>query len=219
MEMFCRSQRLAFGHVTDRAIEKDEVVRLWQIVVRIGSEDGVALAQAGWTVAFVLRDVSSARALIDRAVELNPNLADGWVNSGWLNIWLGQPERAMEHLSRGQRLDPNSTNSTVLGAMSHAYFFLDRYAEALVHAEHQLHRNPDAHPALRIGAASAALGGHPDVASQFAARLQAIDPAFSISRLSDYLGPYQRREYVEKYAEGLRKAGLPEVSSVIAKSD
>jgi adenylate cyclase len=41
-----------------------------------------------------------------------------------------------------------------------------------------------------------------------------VDPAFSVSRLSEYLGPYRRPEFVEKYAEGLRRAGLPEVSSV-----
>ena len=44
----------------------------------------------------------------------------------------------------------------------------------------------------------------------WAARLQVIDPAFGVSRLREYLGPYQRSEFVEKYAEGLRLAGLPE---------
>ena len=43
-------------------------------------------------------------------------------------------------------------------------------------------------------------------------RLLEVDPAFSISRLGEYLGPYQRPEFAEKYAEGLRRAGLPEVS-------
>jgi hypothetical protein len=59
------------------------------------------------------------------------------------------------------------------------------------------------------------------MAQQLAARLQAIDPAFSVSRLREYLGPYERPEFVEKYAEGLRRAGLPEVSSVAttAQSD
>jgi hypothetical protein len=38
-----------------------------------------------------------------------------------------------------------------------------------------------------------------------------VDPAFAISRLREYLGPYQP-DLVEKYAEGLRLAGLPEAS-------
>ena len=98
--------------------------------------------------------------------------------------------------------------------MAHAYYFLERYEEALDQAQHFLRRYPDAHPGLRIGTASAAFAGRADVAHQLASRLLEVDPAFSISRLSDYLGPYRRSEFVEKYAEGLRRAGLPEGSSV-----
>lgn len=219
MEMFCHANRLGFGLTGDFEAGKEKVSALWQVVTRIGNEDGVALAQAGWAVAYVLRDVSSARTLIDRATELNPNLANGWVSSGWLNIWLGQPERAMVDLSHGQRLDPSFSSSTVISAMAHASFFLDRYADALAHAEHFLRRSPDAHPALRIGAASAAFGDRVDVAQQMAARLLAVDPGFSIARLTLHLGPYQRSEFVEKYAEGLRRAGIPAESSVPARSD
>ena len=43
-----------------------------------------------------------------------------------------------------------------------------------------------------------------------AGHLQVVDPAFAVSRLREYLGPYQKPEFVEKYAEGLRLAGLPE---------
>jgi TolB-like protein/class 3 adenylate cyclase len=219
MEMFCHAQRLAFGLTSEVEAERKEVMGLWQIVSRVGNEDGVALAQAGWAVAYVLHDVSSAKALIDRAVELNPNLANAWVNRGWLNVWLGQPNQAMEDLNRGQRLDPNAATSTIISAMAHACFFLGRYGEALAHAEHLLRRSPDGHPGLRIGAASAAFGGRADVANQMAAHLRAVDPMFSISRLSVYLGPYQQPEFVEKYAEGLRRAGLPDVSSVTERSD
>jgi adenylate cyclase len=42
-----------------------------------------------------------------------------------------------------------------------------------------------------------------------ATRLQVVDPAFRVSRLAEYLGPYGA-EFLEKYAEGLRLAGLPE---------
>jgi adenylate cyclase len=63
---------------------------------------------------------------------------------------------------------------------------------------------------LRIGAASAAFAGHIDTAHGLATRLQVVDPAFGVSRLNEYLGPYQRSAFVEKYAEGLRIAGLPE---------
>jgi tetratricopeptide (TPR) repeat protein len=207
MAMFCRANRLGLGTAKDLAREQSEVARLWQMVARVGNDDGRALAAAGWAVAYVLRDLSSAKELLDRAVELNPNLAIAWIFSGWINIWLGHPEPAVDQLNRAHRLDPASI---AFSAKAHACFFLDRYEEALDQAQHLLLLSPDNHGALRIGAASAAFAGRADVARQLATRLEAVDPAFRVVRLKEYLGPYRRQEFVEKYAEGLRRAGLPE---------
>lgn len=41
-------------------------------------------------------------------------------------------------------------------------------------------------------------------------RLQKLDPGLRISNLEDELGPYHQRDYVARYAEGLRAAGLPD---------
>ncbi len=210
MAMFCHANRVGFGLVKDVDKEKSEVNRLWQMVVRVGQDDGVALGQAAWAVAYVLRDLSSANQLIERALELNPNLATAWISSGWINVWLGQPKLALEHLTRARRLDPSGLSPTRMSATAHAYFFLGRHEEALAQAEEMLRASPIAHPALRIGAASAALAGRSDVAHRLTARLQEVDPAFRVARLGDYLGPYQKRAFLEKYSEGLRLAGLPE---------
>jgi hypothetical protein len=76
-------------------------------------------------------------------------------------------------------------------------------------AEGHVRDNPDAHPAFRISAASAAFDGKLDQAQRFTARLIEVDPTFRVSRLTDYLGLYQP-EFVEKYQQGLQLAGLPE---------
>ncbi|WP_312016938.1 adenylate/guanylate cyclase domain-containing protein [Bradyrhizobium jicamae] len=205
--MVCHANRLSFGSIKDLAREQSEVARLWRIVALVGNDDGRALAGAGWAVAYMLRDLPSGKELIDRAVELNPNLVNAQASGGWISLWLGHPEIAVEQLSRAQRLDPVSTSFPI--PMAHAYYFLERYEEALDQAQHFLQRHPDMHPALRIGAASAAFAGRDDVAHQLACRLLEVDPAFSVSRIGKYLGPYRRQEFVEKYAEGLRRAGLP----------
>jgi len=204
--MFCHALRIGSGRAKDLAQEQGEVTRLWRIVALVGNDDGRALSNAGWAVAHVLRDFSSAKELIDRAVELNPNLASAWTNSGWISIWGGHPDIAMEQLARARRIDPASTYFT---ATAHACFFLGLYERALDEAQFVLRRNPNAHAALRIATASAGFADRADVAQQLAARLRAVDPLFSVSRLSDYLGPYQQAECVQKYAEGLRRAELP----------
>ena len=212
MAMHCHAHRfdLLLAEADDIAHRRSEISRLWPIVARVGQDDGVALGEAAWAVAYLLRDLSSARQLIDRALELNPNLASAWANSGWINIWQGHPDLAIEHLDRAERLDPGSLRLTSFVAMAHARFFLGEYEKALGLAEGMLRHSPDAHVCLRIGAASAAIAGRIDTAHRLAARLQVIDPAFGVSRLREYLGPYQKSAFVEKYAEGLRLAGLPE---------
>ena len=78
MTMWCHANRVVYGLFEDIEHERSEVTRLWRIVMRIGEEDGVALSQAAWAVAYVLRDLASAKRLIDRAVELSgvPTLPD-----------------------------------------------------------------------------------------------------------------------------------------------
>ena len=213
MAMACHANRIGLQSVKDLARGRDEVVRLWQIVARVGNDDGRALAVAAWSVAYMLGDLASAKELIDRAVELNPNLFRAQANAGWISLWLGHPELAVEQLRRAQRLDPLSDTFLPM-PLAHAYFYLERYDEALDQARSLLHRHPDNHAALRIGAASAAFAERAEVAHQLASRLLEVDPAFSVSRLSEYLGPYRRLEFVEKYAEGLRRAGVQDESTV-----
>jgi adenylate cyclase len=208
MAIFCHTNRVGFSLARDIDKEKCEVARLLEMIMRVGQDDGVAIGQAAFAVAYVLRDVVSAKRLIDRALELNPNLATAWTNSGWINVWLGQPQLGLDHLTLARRLDPTS-HGTRMAATAHAYFFLNRYEEALAQAEDILRADPDAHPALRIGAASAAFAGRSETAHRLAGHLQTIDPAFRVSRLGEVLGPYQQTA-IEKYAEGLRLAGLPE---------
>jgi hypothetical protein len=71
-----------------------------------------------------------------------------------------------------------------------------------------LGRSPDWQAGLRI--ASAASARHRDTATLYAVRLQAVDPAFRVLHLAEDFGPYQQPAFVEKYAEALRIAGLPE---------
>jgi hypothetical protein len=65
MTMWCRATRLLYGVADDIERERREVARLWQIVTRVGQEDGVALSQASWAVASVLHDLASARQMVD----------------------------------------------------------------------------------------------------------------------------------------------------------
>ena len=47
-------------------------------------------------------------------------------------------------------------------------------------------------------------------ANKAVARLRQLNPVLRISNFKELLGPYRRTEDLSRYAEGLRRAGLPE---------
>jgi len=186
-----------------------EIAELVRTAVRVGHDDAQALAHTAYAAALILRDLPAAMEYAERALELNPNLAAAWTNSGWINLWCCEPARAVEHLHRAIRMDPLAPTVRAV-PIAHAYFFLNGYDDALRWAETALRETPEMHAALRISAASAAFANQADLARNFRERLQAIHPEFRLSWLESVLGPYRLTEYVEKYREGLRLAGLPE---------
>jgi hypothetical protein len=62
----------------------------------------------------------------------------------------------------------------------------------------------------RISAASNVAAGRLEDAHKAMVRLRQLNPALSVSKLGDFLGPYRRAEDLARYEEGLRQAGLPE---------
>ena len=64
-------------------------------------------AWGGHALAFVVGDLDSGAALIDRALVLNPNLAAAWFRQRLgEESMLGEPETAIEHLAHAMRLSP-----------------------------------------------------------------------------------------------------------------
>jgi adenylate cyclase len=188
-----------------------EVTRLAQRAVDLGKDDPIALAAGGWALAYVVRDLGTGAALIDRALVLNSNLAEAFFCGGWAKNWLGEPEAAIERFARAMRLSP--LDPWVIGmrvGTAHAHFFLGRYDEATSWAAMALQDNPDLPPGLRIDAASNAMAGRPEQAHRAMARLLQLNPALRCSNLKDVIGPYRRAADPSRYEEGLRRAGLPE---------
>jgi TolB-like protein len=199
------------GWISITPNEIAEVTRLAQQAVELGKDDAIALAASGYALAYVVRDLEVAPALIDRALVLNSNLAEAWSNGGWVKIFLGEPEPAIERFARAMRLSPVDPRLMGMRAgTAYAHFFLGRYDEAAPWAAMALQDNPDYQPGLRIAAASNAMAGRPEQARKAVARLRQLNPALRVSNLKDVVGPYRHAEDLSRYEEGLRQAGLPE---------
>ena len=100
MAAWCYLWRKANGWMTDRPQEIAEGARLARRAVELGRDDAVALTRSGSALGHLAGDYDGGIALIDRALVLDPNLASAWFLGGFLRVWRGEPDSAIEHFAR-----------------------------------------------------------------------------------------------------------------------
>jgi tetratricopeptide (TPR) repeat protein len=193
-----------------RPRELTEGTRLARPAVELGRDDAVALARGGHALAHFVGDLDSSVALLDRALVLNPNLAAAWFLGGFLRLWRGEPDDAIERFARAMRLsplDPEMYRMEAGTAMAH--LLAGRIDAASSWAERAFRRLPSFMLPVSVIAASYARAGRMDEARRAMDHLRQLDPALRASNISDWL-PLRRPKDLAAFADGLRRAGLPE---------
>jgi tetratricopeptide (TPR) repeat protein len=176
----------------------------------LGKDDALALATAGIALAYVVGELDDAAAFIDQALALNPNLAWAWGFGGFVKTWLGEPEAAIERVTRAMRLSPQDSQLfNMQTAMAHAHFLAGRYVEALSWAEAAVRGHPNYAFANCAVAVNAALAGRPEVAEKTMTRMRQLQPQLRVSDLMEMF-PFRKPEHRAKWLEGLRLAGMTE---------
>ena len=210
MAAWCYVQRRARGWMTDSTQERAEAARLARRAVDLGKDDALALCWAGYALAYIVHDHESGAALIDRALLLNPNLATGRSCDGWVKVWLGEPEPAIQHLAHAMRLSPlDPSMFAIQGAVAFAHFLAGRYDEASSWAERASREQPDFLLPVVAAAASNALAGRLEQAHKAIEHLHNLHPTLRISNLAE-LTPFRKPQDLGRLEEALRKAGLPD---------
>jgi adenylate cyclase len=155
-------------------------------------------------------ELDVAVALIDRAVEANPNLALAWAYRGWINVLLGHPEHAIDYFERGLRLSPLDPTAFVsLSGLAYASLFSDQYVEAVRWAAKAVIAKHDFLPAQRIAMVSHALSGDIQAAKASWKVVRQLDPTQRISQTRDRL-PLRREADYAKLIQAYRLVGMPE---------
>jgi tetratricopeptide (TPR) repeat protein len=76
-------------------------------------------------------DIDAALALIDRALALNPSFAHAWYWSGWLRLFAGDIDLAIQHFETSMRLNPRGQRGFHLSGIGMAHFLNRRFDDAL----------------------------------------------------------------------------------------
>jgi len=200
------------GWAADPASSTAEAARLAERAVMLDPGDARAMTLAGHVRGFLGRHPEEAITLHERAIALNPNLAIAWCFSGLSHFYLGRHEEALRRIGQAIRLSPSDP---------HIFFF-----DMALIMPHLM--NGDCASSVEIGRRAvelnplfsssykgylAALGwmdAKPE-AQEVLHRLLMLEPGFSVEAALER-SPLLRPEDLARYADGLRRAGLPEIS-------
>jgi len=190
------------GWTNDSELNRREGVSLARQALRVASDDPGVLSEAAYALAYFGEDIDVAIELADRALALNPSFARGWVISGMLRLWAGQPELAIDHFETSLRLSPHARRAGTFAYIGMGHFFAERFEDAVAMLLRSLQEHPGWTPTYRFLAACYAHMGQLDDATKIIERLRAITPLIVPKNAEHWRNP----EHRELYLSGLRLA-------------
>ena len=172
------------------------------------------LANAAMALAVLGEDLDAMIALVDRALAFNRSFARGWYISGFLRLWAGEPDLAIEHGEMALRLSPRAPAGDNALPIGTALFFGRRFEEAVPRLWIAIEAIPAFPNPYRCLAACYAHMGLLDEARATITRLRAITPEV----IPKYLPPYRNPLHRNLLFSGLRLA-MGETTSLNLLSD
>jgi len=205
---WCHGQRVVYNWTPNPDEERKEALRQAQLAASLASDDPFTLTVLGAALT-ITREHRRAAAILERALALDPNSSWAWNRSGWLHNYQDDPETAIRHFERSLRLspfDPMAFNCDMgIGA---AHFIAGRYEESIAWQEKALMTHPSSAWIHRNLAPAYALAGQMGKAEECVRELLKAYPGMRISDITGALA--FSKEVMDRIAEGLRLAGLPD---------
>jgi TolB-like protein/Flp pilus assembly protein TadD len=155
------------------------------------------------------REYVEALAEAQRAIEIDPNYANGHVLLSTILYYAGRAEEGLRLLDKASRLNPHPPSNYPFHR-GQALFILERYEEAIEAFQKGLAQNP-ASQRMRVWlAASYVQVDRLADAEWEASEILTADPEFSPSHLVAIF-PFQNPADLERFNTALRKAGFEKV--------
>jgi adenylate cyclase len=209
MSAWCQAQKVIYQWTLLPDEARAEALRLAKLAGGMNNDDPMVLTMlcAAHTV---VGDLDVASALVEKALALDPNSAIAWNRSGWVNHYFMRPEVAIEQFQRAMRLSPfDPMNFNCLFGIGGAHWVAGRYEEALFWIRKGALQHPPMVAIARIVPACLVRLGRISEAREMVRKLRDDYPALTISKVKATV-PLRDADFVRRYIEDLRTAGLPE---------
>ena len=188
------------GWSEDPERSRQDSIDLARRALQVAGDNANVLAFAAHALGYFESDKDPAITLIDRALDLNPSFAYGWVHSGWLRLWAGNPDLAIEHFEKSLRLNPLRKGPASFG-IAVCHFFARRLEKAAAMLLLSLQEYPNWAPCLRVLASCYAHLGRLGEAQAIVEKLRQITP-----KLNPHAQQYRICEDREYFLDGFRLA-------------
>ena len=169
--------------------------------LRAAESDPFVLASAALVFGYIGEDIEAAIAMMDRSLAANPSSAYGWLFSGLLRLFAGQPDTAIEHVERSLRLNPRDRFTAPLTAIGSAYLIKRDFDTAVAKLQASIQERPGFPMSYRALAACYAHMGRLDDAREIIERLRAYTSVIVPPAL-----PLRNPEHRGLFLSGLRLA-------------
>jgi TolB-like protein/tetratricopeptide (TPR) repeat protein len=192
------------------AKDKENCGELTYLALRNANGDSTVMAHCGVTLLQTVKDYDLGMAVMQAAVEANPNSLMVVMRTGVGHLLCGSIERAHAYFQRSVELSPSGVDAHYpLTGIAHAYMVTGDYALARAWALRSLAHNANYDPTYWMLVASHAHLGRIDEARKFLGALQVLTPGLTVSKIR--LGQASKDPArLASILEGLRLAGLPE---------
>lgn len=202
-----------FGWSKDAEADRKKAVAL--------AEKAVALDERNpfshWTLGRILTRLRSGgvKALIravdalERAIELDPGYADAYAFLSYLYVGIGEPEKALVAIESAMKRNPRYPfwyirNRGIIRYME------GNYDAAIADFEEAVQRNPTTYFVRWWLAAAYAQAGRQQDADWQLEEMRGLGFKLTVKEVIEQEAVIRHPPYVERYAAGLRKAGIPE---------
>lgn len=194
----------------DPVVHRRQAVELANAAVDLSPDDPSVLMAAGMALFLVspAENVDRSASVFRKALELDPNAADGWRRMGTVHLYRSEPAEAVAAFERAVQLSPlDPMKAYNRFGIADALFIEERLPEALELYRQCLSERPRDPAFRRRICAAFALSGDLDQARRMAHALQGDYPNLTLEQIAaaSPLFPSSSRE---RYLQGLRLAGF-----------
>ena len=199
-----------YGWSESRAASFRKALESAERGLALDDQDSLALRSIG-LVHFFSKNHDVALSYYERAVASNPNEAENWALLGAALGVAGDYDAALDRFETALRLSPRDVHTaTWYSYLAVAAFVVGRDEEAAQWSVKAVQSNPQFPGGYRTLAASYGNMGRLTEAEAAREKLQELLPHLTIEQLRESLPYFKDPDDLERYLDGLRRAGLPD---------